>query len=126
MTSVHSLSADNESRYIAEFTKTQIPLDSGYDGEKAFNGSVYRHGVTNDLRAKWIESASDFRTDKFRDSNALESELLRLKLITTRTLVAAHGGMRRKPVVEPGRKVRRRIKSSNARRTNVHLVEDPP
>jgi hypothetical protein len=125
VTSVHSLSADNESRYISEFTKTQIPLDSGYDGESGFSGNVYRHGVTNDLRVKWIESAADFRTDKFLDSNDLESELLRLKLITTRTLVAAQGGKRRKPVVEPGRKLRRRIKNSNSRRTNVHMNEEP-
>jgi hypothetical protein len=125
VTSVHSLSADNEGRYISEFTKTQIPLDSGYDGEEAFSGSIYRHGVTNDLRVKWIESASALRTDKLRDSNDLENELLRLKLITTPTLVAAHGGKRRKPVVEPGRKLRRRIKNSNARRTNTHLNEDP-
>lgn len=126
VTSVHSLSADNEGRYIAQFTKTQIPLDSGYDGDKPFTGDIFRHGVTNDLRAKWIETATDFRTDKFRDANDLERELLRLKLITAGTLIAAHGGKRRKPIVEPGRKLRRRIKSSNARRTNVHMGEDPP
>lgn len=126
VTSVNSLSADNESRYIAEFTKARIPLDSGYDGEEGFTGHVYRHGVTNDLRAKWIETAEEFRTDKFRDPTDLEKELLRLKLITTGTLALVKGGKRRQPVVEPGRRLRRRIKNSNARRTNVHMKEDPP
>jgi len=126
VTSVNALSADNESRYIAEFTESRVPLDSGYDGEQAFTGHLYRHGVTNDLRAKWIETAAEFNTDKFRDPSDLEKELLRLKLITTGTLVATQGLKRRKPVVEPGRKLRRRIKNANARRTNVHMSEDPP
>lgn len=126
VTSVHSLSADNDNKYIAEFTKSHVPLDGDYDGDKVFRGNIYRHGVTNDLRLKWIESASDLRTEKFSSSIDLEGELLRLKLITTRTLVATQGGKRRKPVVEPGRKLRRRIKNSNARRTNVHMNEEPP
>lgn len=126
VTSQHSLSADNESRYIAEFTKTQIPLDAGYDGDENFNGHIYRHGVTNDLRAKWIETAAEFSTDKFRDPSDLEKELLRLKLITTGTLATAQGVRRRQPVVEPGRRLRRRIRNANSRRTNVHMNDDPP
>ena len=123
VTSFHALSKDNEQRYTAEFTKTKVPLDSGYDGEEAFSGNLYRHGVTNDLRSKWMDTAIDFKNDKFRDLEVLEAELLRTKLITSKSM-AAPTGKKRKPVVELGRRHRRRLTRHNAQRTNVHLKEE--
>ena len=67
--------------YRDRFDHSVLPLDGDYDGEAAFTGPALRHGVTNDVRALWRDTAA--KAKEFRDGPSLRHELVRCKLLST-------------------------------------------
>jgi len=102
--------------YRDRFDHGVLPLDGDFDGDVPYTGPALRHGVPNDVRALWKETA--VKAKQFADASSLRQELVRCKLLSS-------VGVLSKTVVKVKQKKAKERKKRKARETgrvfNSHL-----
>lgn len=111
--------------FLDEFTETVLPLDADYEGKEAYNGPIYKHGCTNDIRQYWNESAIEMRKN-VSGEEALMEELLKYKLISrpemTLHMQQQKHGLKRNAKDDAKKSRKKTVRSSSANNYhNAHL-----
>lgn len=118
--------------YEVAFTDKAIPLDGKFAEQVAYDGTAYRHGVSNDLRQAWIEAGHEMKLAIHGDERLLHKACVDMNLVGGSGIQVGNGGsessqstlnFRKRRILEKEKKMRERKQKVMApSKHNTHLL----